>query len=280
MPIHAFDTETIISVVRKAGQLVMRMRQEGLQRVQSKSAVIDLVTEADLASEKLLREELQRLYPQVGFWGEESNQQPTTEYYWLVDPIDGTTNFANGIPYYAVNLALCQEFNAILAVTLHVPTGAIYWATVGKGAFLRRVDGSQQRLHVNHAAQLNRAVVATGFPYHRAESTDNNSAETAYFIPRCQAIRCLGAAALDIALVAEGALAAFWEGWLGPWDGTGGALLVREAGGLVTDYQGSQWQVPGQSGFVATNGNPDLHAALLTGIQTARAALTEKRLLV
>ena len=126
MAAHIVDSEAIISVVRRAGQLVTEMRQTGLQQVQSKSAVIDLVTEADLASEAFLRKELQRLYPGVGFWGEESNQPPTEEFFWLVDPIDGTTNFANGLPHYAVNVALCQGASANLAVTLHLPAGNIY----------------------------------------------------------------------------------------------------------------------------------------------------------
>jgi myo-inositol-1(or 4)-monophosphatase len=278
MAAHTFDSETIIAIVQKAGQLVTEMRQTGLQQVQSKSAVIDLVTEADLASEALLRKELQRLYPAVGFWGEESNQPPTEEFFWLVDPIDGTTNFANGLPHYAINVALCQDKNAILAVTLHLPYGNVYWAVASTGAFLRTADGRQQRLEVNDAQQLNRALVTTGFPYHRAESLDNNSAEFAYFLPRCQALRCSGAAALDLAFVANGALAAFWEGWLGPWDAAAGVLLVREAGGQVTDYQGNPWQLPGKTGLIASNGQPTLHTALFSGIQSARAQLTETRL--
>jgi myo-inositol-1(or 4)-monophosphatase len=272
------DIEVLISIVRKAGQVVTEMRQAGLQQVQSKSVVIDLVTEADLASEALLRKELKRLYPQVGFWGEESNQPPTEEFFWLVDPIDGTTNYANGVPHYAVNLAFCQATRAIGAVTLHLPSGNLYWALAGRGAFLRTPDGQQRRLHVNNAQQLNRALVATGFPYHRAESSDNNSLEFTYFLPRCQSVRCLGAAALDLAFVAGGAVAAFWEGWLGPWDAAAGVLLVEEAGGCITDYQGRPWQLPGNKGLVASNGQPELHEALLTGIQHARTQLTETRL--
>lgn len=278
MAAHPFDSEAIISVVRSAGQLVMAMRQAGLQQVQSKSAVIDLVTEADLASEAFLRNALQRLYPEVGFWGEESNQPPTEEFFWLVDPIDGTTNFATGLPHYAINVALCQGHSANLAVTLHLPVGNVYWAVAGQGAFLRTPDGHQQRLQVNQAQQLNRASITTGFPYHRAESTDNNGSEFAYFLPRCQSVRCLGSAALDLAFVASGALAAFWEGWLGPWDASAGVLLVHEAGGRVTDYQGNPWQLPGKTGLIASNGQAELHDALLTGIQAVRAQLTERRL--
>jgi len=278
MTIDQFDVAAIIAIVQKAGALVEQMRRDGLATVKRKSSVIDLVTEADLASEALLRRELHALYPQVGFWGEESNQRPTEEFFWLVDPIDGTTNFANGLPLYAVNVALCQGEAALIGVTLQLPAGIIYWAVRGQGAYQRDIAGIDQRLQVNGATELPRALVGTGFPYHRAESSDNNSAEIAYFIPLAQSTRCLGAAALELAMVATGALGAFWEGWLGPWDCAAGVLLIREAGGQVTDYRGVEWTIPGGMGLAASNGQSSLHHALLTGIQTARATLTERRL--
>src|SRR5207244_2211509 len=126
-------------------------------------------------------------------------------------------------------------------------------------------DGSQSRLHVNQVAQLARALLTTGFPYHRAESPDNNSAEFNYFLIQAQGVRCMGSAALDLANVASGALAAFWEGWLNPWDVAPGALLLQEAGGLVTDYDGQPWRLTSRS-VVASNGQPQLHRELLEGI--------------
>jgi len=278
MSANAFDLEAIIAVVQQAGQLVERMRRDGLADIQRKSSTIDLVTEADLASEALLREALQRLYPQVGFWGEESNQRPDTDYFWLVDPIDGTTNFANGFPFYAINVALCQNESAFLGITLHVPTGIIYWAKAGVGAFQRNPDGSETRLQVSQSTELRRAVVCTGFPYHRGESSDNNRNEISHFIPLAQSTRCIGSAALELAYVATGAFGAYWEGWLGPWDAAAGVLLVREAGGRVTDYTGKEWAIPGGTGLLADNGQPTLHDAMLAGIQEARQDLTERKL--
>lgn len=278
MPASTFDHEAIIAIVQKAGALVERMRRNGLAKVQRKSSTIDLVTEADLASEALLSEELQRLYPYVGFWGEESNQRPDTDYYWLVDPIDGTTNFANNLPFYAINLALCQGEDPILGVTLQLPTNVVYWAKAGGGAYQRNPDCTELRLAVNQATNLRHTVVCTGFPYHRGESTDNNSQEIAHFIPHAQSTRCLGSAALELALVATGALGAYWEGWLGPWDAAAGVILVREAGGRVTDYANNEWRIPGGMGLLADNGQPELHQAMLTGIQTARTHLTERKL--
>lgn len=278
MSAEQFDHEAIIAIVKKAGAMVQQMRSAGLATVKRKSSTIDLVTEADLASEALLREELQQCYPHVGFWGEESNQRPATEYYWLVDPIDGTTNFANNLPFYAVNLALCHDEAPIIAVTLHVPTEIVYWAKAGFGAYQRNPDGSDQRLAVNQATDLRHTMVCTGFPYHRGESVDNNASEISHFIPQAQSMRCLGAAALEMALVATGALGAYWEGWLGPWDAAAGVLLVREAGGRVTDYAGNEWQIPGGMGLLADNGQRALHEVMLAGIQHARAHLTERKL--
>lgn len=273
-----FDLEAIIAVVQRAGQLVQSMRDNGLAQIQRKSSAIDLVTEADLACEALLREELERLYPQVGFWGEESNQRPDTDYFWAVDPIDGTTNFANGLPFYAVNAALCHGDQAIIGVTLQLPEGIVFWAKAGAGAYRRLPNGTETKLAVNRATELRHTVICTGFPYHRGESVDNNSREIAHFIPHGQSTRCLGSAALELAYVATGALGVYWEGWLSAWDAAAGVLLIREAGGRVTDYAGEEWIVPGDRGLIATNGQPTIHDAMLTGIHAARADLTERKL--
>jgi len=213
----------------------------------------------------------------VGFWGEESNKPPNEEFFWLVDPIDGTVNYANGLPVYAINIGLQQGESALLGVTVQLPTGHVYWSKQGEGAFVRAPDGNQQRLGVNQVGTLSRALLITGFPYHRAESPDNNSAEFNYFLTRSLGVRCMGSAALDFAHVAGGALAAYWEGWLNPWDAGPGALLVREAGGRVTDYNGEEWTIASHS-LIASNGQPVLHRALLEGIQQARVGLGETRL--
>ncbi|MCB0025255.1 MAG: hypothetical protein KDD91_19620, partial [Caldilinea sp.] len=126
-------------------------------------------------------------------------------------------------------------------------------------------------------SSLLKALLITGFPYHRAESEDNNGREFAYFMPRTTCVRNLGSAALDLAHVAAGSADAYWEGWLNPWDLAAGVLLVREAGGRVTTYEGREW-VLGDNNVVAGNGRPELHQAMLDGIRTARADLPERRL--
>ena len=269
---HAVDLTEVLAVAQQAGDLVLGMQARGLQNIGSKSSSIDLVTEADVAAEKLIRSELAQRYPAIGFWGEESNQPPADEYFWVVDPIDGTINFANGLAYFAVNIALNRGDVTLLGVTLELPARQLFFARLDGGAYRRTADGQDIPLHVNHTADLGHALLSTGFPYHRADHEDNNLAEFAYFLARTQGVRTMGTAAMDLANVACGATAAYWEGWLHPWDAAAGALLVREAGGKVTDYQGADWTITSQT-LIASNGRPALHRALLDGIHAARRTL-------
>lgn len=262
----------VMSVAQQAGDLVLAMQSAGLANIASKSNQIDLVTEADVASETLIRAELQGRYPAISLWGEESNQAPTSEYFWVVDPIDGTTNFANGLPYFAVNIALNQGPTTLLGVTLELPARTLYFAQLGQGAYRRTLDGRESRLQVNQNNSLSRAFLTTGFPYHRADHEDNNLAEFGYFLTRSQGVRCMGSAAMDLVDVASGATAGYWEGWLQAWDAAPGVLMVREAGGQVTDYNGAPWQITSRS-LIASNGQPDLHAAMVSGIRIARQTL-------
>ncbi len=282
MNLQPADIQHIIEIVQRAGELVRRMQRDGLHQIVSKSSAIDIATEADLASEALLREQLAASFPHVGFWGEESNEPPQSEHFWIADPIDGTTNFANGHPWFAVNLALQHGDDTELAVTWDVANGRLFWARPGGGAFQRtRVadaqadDGADQPLRVNDVEALPRALFATGFPYFRAEAEDNNAREFERLLRRSVGVRVLGAAALDLASVAAGALAGFWEGWLQPWDAAAGALIVREAGGRVTNYHGQPWGLA-DGHIVATNGR--LHELLLAELDAARSGLSESRL--
>lgn len=277
MPTSPFDIETVITIAQNAGQLVLQMHRDGLRNVRGKSNDGDLVTEADLASEALIRESLYAAYPTVGFWGEESNKPPQEEFFWVVDPIDGTVNYANGLAFYAVNIGLHHGETGLLGVTVQPSTGYVFWAKRGEGAYARTPAGEQQRLYVSQVDQLAKALLTTGFPYHRAESSDNNSAEFNYFLLRAQGVRCMGSAALDLVNVASGAFAAFWEGWLNPWDVAPGALMLQEAGGLITDYNGQPWRF-NSDGLIASNGQAGLHRELLEGIHTARLGLAESRL--
>ena len=279
MNLQPTDIQHIIEIVRRSGNLVRRMQRKGLHEIVSKSSAIDITTEADLASEALLREQLAASFPHVGFWGEESNEPPQSESFWIADPIDGTTNFANGHPWFAVNLALQHGKETLLAVTLDAANERLFWARPGEGAFQRVAqaggDETDQPLHVNEIDALPRALLATGFPYHRATAVDHGGREFLRLMERSVGVRVLGAAALDLASVATGALAGFWEGWLQPWDAAAGALLVREAGGRATNYHGQPWTIA-DGHIVATNGR--LHEMLLAELHAAREGLSESRL--
>ena len=266
------DLSHMLTTAQQAGDLILTMQARGLESIGSKSSTIDLVTEADVAAEQLIRRELAQHYPAVGFWGEESNQPPDSEYFWVVDPIDGTINFANGLAYFAVNIALNRGDVTLLGVTLELPARQLFFARRDGGAYRRDADGRDVALQVNQTADLDRALLSSGFPYHRTEHEDNNLAEFAYFLARTQGVRSMGTAAMDLVNVANGALAAYWEGWLQPWDAAVGALLVREAGGKVTDYQGADWTLTSKS-LIASNGQSAIHDALLEGIHTARSTL-------
>lgn len=266
-----------VEIARQAGDLVLHMQEEGYGHVGSKSNEFDIVTAADLASEELIRNALEERHPGIPFWGEESNQMPDSEQFWIVDPIDGTVNYANHIPCFAVNIALFAQHDVVLAVTLELPGRRIYWAEKGRGAYQLLPGGAQRRLQVNQIDSLRKAVISTGFPYTRAETRDNNQLEFDYFLPRVSGIRRMGSCAIDLALVAAGAFAAHWELNLNPWDIGPGALLIREAGGRVSDYAGADWSMQ-ERNFVASNGRPALHDALLAGIREARKALEPGRI--
>lgn len=272
MNIGQRELDTVIDIAERGGQLVRRMQREGLTQISGKSNEIDIVTEADLANEQFIRQALAEHFPGVDFWGEESNRRPDSEAYWVVDPIDGTVNYANGVPYYAVNIGLQLGEEMVLAVTVELPLGRIYWALKGEGAYMRDSDGLVRRLQVNSVNTMRHAILSTGVPYTRAENPDNNSVEIAHFIPLCSGIRRMGSCAVDMALVASGVYAAHWERDLNAWDIAPGALLIREAGGTVTDYDGSPW-TPARRDFIASNGQPDLHQHMIDGIHTARATL-------
>ncbi|MXZ20761.1 MAG: inositol monophosphatase [Caldilineaceae bacterium SB0665_bin_25] len=260
----------LFDLARKAGELALTMQQDDLRSIHSKSTPNDLVTEADLACETLIRDRLASLTPGFGFWGEESDERPNDEYYWLVDPIDGTINFAAGLPWFGINIALIHRELTIFGLSLILPQFDLFWAQAGQGAYLRRRSGERQRLQVSRASTLADALLTTGFPYHRAENEDNNAAEFARIMPICRGVRRMGASSADLAYVASGAFSAYWEGWIQPWDVAAGTLLVREAGGLVTNYDGAPFGLDDHC-IIASNGQPGVHEPLLNAIQEARS---------
>jgi myo-inositol-1(or 4)-monophosphatase len=268
------DPAVVIALAREAGHLIVSMQARGLSEIRTKSTEIDIVTEADVASERFLSEGLAALAPHIGFWGEETNQAPDTEYFWIVDPIDGTVNYAAGVPIYSISIALNRGDETLFGLVLKLPSADLYWAVRGEGAFHVHPDGREDRLQVNHVDRLDQAMLTTGFPYHRAQHKDNNQAEFAQLLPRARSIRVFGSAAIDLALVAAGVTCAHWEAWLNPWDIAAGKLLIEEAGGIVTTY-GNDPYLLGKKSCIASNGQLSFHQELVDHLRTARTTLTE-----
>ena len=222
---------------------------------ESKAAEFDLVTEFDRRSEALLVERLGAAFPGDAVIAEEGSARAGSGGTWYVDPLDGTTNFAHGLPFFAVSIARVVDGRPELAV-VHAPILQLtFTATRGGGAFC-----NDRRLHVSEASDLGRAMLATGFPSDRMITGDTNFPQFVAIKSRARAVRRYGSSALDQALVAAGTYDGFWEMKLKAWDLAAGSLLVEEAGGRATGWLGEPLRLE-RGAIVASNGR--LHAELL-----------------
>jgi myo-inositol-1(or 4)-monophosphatase len=228
---------------------------------------VDLVTEYDRRSEALIVERLLARFPGCAVRAEESgvHGDPSAESIWLIDPLDGTTNFSRGHPVFAVSLGLVVGGEPVAGVIAAPALGFTVWARRGGGAFC---DGA--RIRVSTTARLASGFVASGFPYDRRTAVDDNTREYAAFVKRALGLRRCGAAAVDLALVARGVYDGYFEPRLAPWDLAAGAAIVAEAGGRVTDYDGAPLDLA-RGWIVASNGA--MHDELLTLIREARSTL-------
>lgn len=229
-----------VQIARDAGLILTeRMGRKSLQV--TNKGVIDLVTEADLAAERFIIERIQTHYPRHDILAEESGvSQPVeraSEFKWIIDPLDGTTNYAHGYPCFCVSIALERAGEIILGVIYDPVSDEMFAAERGEGATL-----NGRRIRVSEVDDLNRAMVCTGFPYD-VRGRGDFARHFANFIMHAQAIRRDGSAALDLAYVACGRFDGFFEEGLRPWDVAAGVLLVAEAGGRVSHYDGARFDV-------------------------------------
>jgi myo-inositol-1(or 4)-monophosphatase len=235
-----------------AGEAATLLRGARAGQVRAKGNPRDLVTEWDTRSEELVRARLAALTPDIPMIGEESGGDDTARRRWFVDPIDGTVNFAHGLPLWTVSIALDGPAGGEVGVVTAPALGWTFWARRGGGARADR-NGDVAPLAVSGVSALGSALLVTGFPYDRATNPMNNFAEWEHFQRRAGACRRLGAASLDLCLVASGALDGYWERHLKAWDVAAGALIVEEAGGRVTDTRGGPF-VATAGDVVASNG--------------------------
>ncbi len=247
-----------VKAARSAGSIIMR-HHDRLDRltVESKGRK-DYVSEVDRMAENEIIRILRAAYPDHGFLAEETGAQAGDEYVWIIDPLDGTTNFLHGFPHFGVSIALRYKDRLEQAVVFDPSRNELFTATRGNGAQL-----NDRRIRVSRVTDLEYALLGTGFPFRSHDHVDVWVKTLREFMLSTSGIRRPGSASLDLAYVACGRYDGFWETGLNAWDMAAGALLVQEAGGMVTDFAGDQRYL--DSGNIVA-GNPKIHAEMLRRI--------------
>ncbi len=246
--------KTAISAALKGGEILLKNR--GKTKKVGYKGKVNLVTEVDFLSERAILKIIKKKFPDFDILTEESDpEKKGSEYKWVIDPLDGTTNYAHDFPSYCVSIALEKKGNIILGVVFNPLLNELFVAEKGKGSFL-----NQKRISVSKTNKLSKSLLATGFPYDIRESDINNLDHFANFAIKAQAIRRAGSAALDLCYLAMGRFDGFWELKLSPWDTAAGALLVKEAEGKVTDFKGGKYSIY-EKEILASNGK--IHSQML-----------------
>ncbi|MEK9968936.1 MAG: inositol monophosphatase family protein [Ferrovibrio sp.] len=256
MALRSALINAMANAARKAQRSLIRDFNEVEHLQVSKKGPADFVSAADRKAEKILQQELAKLRPDFGFVMEEGGRIEAKDgkTYWIIDPLDGTTNFLHGIPHFAISIGVQRENELIAGIVLDVVRDELFWAEKGVGAYV-----NERRIRVSARRKLPEAVFGTGIPFHGKPGHEPFLKEVTKVMAEVAGIRRMGAAALDLAYVAAGRFDGFWETGLQPWDIAAGIILVREAGGTVTDFNGTE-QMLETGGIVAAN--DVLHAPL------------------
>ncbi len=237
----------VIQITKEAGEII----KEGFGKnfsVEIKGSQTNLVTEIDKKSESLIIDFIKKEFPTHSVLAEESGTHGTSsEYLWVIDPLDGTTNFAHGFPMFAVSIGLQKNGETICGVVYDIMRDEIYTSEKGSGSFR-----NGQKLIVSTNNDLQKSVLVTGFPYNIAENPDHAFERFIASLKSARAVRRLGSAAIDFCYVASGVFDAFWEVHLHPWDLCAGKLIVEEAGGVVTNFAGEKIDIYSKQ-ILATN---------------------------
>ncbi|MFC1752985.1 inositol monophosphatase family protein [Thermoproteota archaeon] len=231
-------------------------------RTRTKTTSFDLLTIADVKAESVVVKAIKKHFPGHNFLCEENKYKKTDSHYtWIIDPLDGTSNFASRLPIFCVSIALAKDKEVVVGVIYDAIHDELFYAQKGKGAFLNK-----KRIRVTNTRSLKQSLLITGFYYDRGGEMERNLLNIKkFFIARIRGLRRLGAAALDFCYVACGRASGFWEFQLSPWDFAAGVLLVREAGGKVTDQFGGKINIE-SSYIVASNGK--IHNKMLKILQS------------
>jgi myo-inositol-1(or 4)-monophosphatase len=268
-------TAVAISAAAKAGEWI-RSKLGDFKQLNTKYSSHDLVTEVDKGAEKLIRKLIHTHFPEHAILGEEGvepgpaasaealEQVSEAEYLWIVDPLDGTTNFVHSFPLFSVSIALARKGEVVVGVVYEPNHDEMFVAEKGKGAYLRG-----KPIRVSNQTALVESLIATGFPTDRQHALPANLKGIQALSPKVRNLRVTGSAALHLAYVASGRLTGFWEIGLNPWDIAAGALLIQEAGGKVTDTLGGPYSLFVKN-VAASNGV--IHDEFIGALQDAEAA--------
>ena len=262
--LHSALINVMVKAARRAGRSLKRDLGEIEHLQVSLKGPANFVSKADRRAEEMLYDDLSKARPGYGFIGEEggSREGADKSHTWIVDPLDGTTNFLHGIPQFAISIGLQREGTMIAGVIYNPANDELYIAERGKGAFL-----NDQRIRVAGRRQLNECVVACGLPHIGRGDHELSRAEMAALQPRVAGLRRFGAASLDMAFIAAGRLDGYWERNLSPWDMAAGTIIIREAGGVVSGMAGDDDAL--KTGHVVA-GNEYVHAELVKILKAAR----------
>ena len=239
--------EFAVDTARRAGAL-LRDNIGRIGKIEFKGAV-DIVTDVDRKSEALIIDAVKKTFPGHGILAEESpEQKQDSPFKWIIDPLDGTTNYSHGFPFFCVSIGLEVSGEVAFGVVYDPMMDELFTAEKSKGASL-----NGKKIAVSAIGELGKSLLATGFPYDLRSSKDNNLDHFSEFSLKAQAIRRAGSAALDLCYIASGRFDGYWEMKLKPWDTAAGSLVVRESGGAVTDFSGKPFSIYGQE-CLASNG--------------------------
>ncbi len=245
----------LMAISKEAGEIVREGFHQNL-KIEYKSNESDLVTNIDKASEKLITDFVKKKYPSHGILAEEGgNIKDGAEYIWIIDPLDGTVNFAHGLPIFSISIGIQKNGKTIAGVVYDIEQNILYSAESGGGSF-----ANDEKIKVSDNSNIAHSILVTGFPYNIHQNPFNALEKFVSFTRKARGIRRLGSAAIDFCYVARGVFDGFWEVYLNPWDICAGKFILEEAGGIVTNFNGEQIGVDSKQ-ILASNGK--IHDSML-----------------
>lgn len=246
------------SLVMQVGEFIRRESNHFNSSKIEHKGLNDLVSYVDKEAEKQLVKGLRLILPKSGFIAEEGTATKSSEeYIWIIDPLDGTTNFIHGLPVYSISIALMHQNKLVLGLVYEINKNELFYAHKNSGAWL-----NDKSIYVSSTSKLSESLLATGFPYHNFDRLETYMELLTHFMKNTHGLRRMGSAAVDLAYVACGRFEGFFEYNLNPWDVAGGAFIVQEAGGVVADFKGGDDYLFGRSIIAAGDINKELFSTI------------------